>query len=117
MSGLYRPPREGVYCTMKKRLLLILLIVGTAGTAVSLFAYGGLVSSTKTCIAASNEYCDSTSGGRSGARYLVNVNCSGQTAVANSQVHWNGCYVKVNDTVTVQFYNWYTPGTVGDNSC
>src|SRR5207302_9203739 len=77
MSGLCRPPREGVYCTMKKGLLLILLIVGTAGTAVSLFAYGGLVSSTKTCIAASNEYYDRTSGGRSGARYPVNVNCSG----------------------------------------
>ena len=117
MSGLYRPPREGVYCTMKKRLLLIILIVGTAGTAVSLFAYGGLVSSTKTCIATSSEYYDSTSGGRSGARYLVNVNCSGQTAVANSQVHWNGCYVKVNGTVTVQVHNWYTPGIVGDNSC
>ena len=94
---------------MKKGILLILLIVGIAGTAVSLFVYGGLVSSTKTCIATSNEYYDSKSGGRGGARYLVNVDCSGQTAVANSQVHWNGCYVKVNDTVTVQFYNWYTP--------
>ena len=96
MSGLYRPPREGVYCTMKKGLLLILLIVGTAGTAVSLFAYGGLVSSTKAFIAASSEYYDSTSGGRSSARYLVDVNCSGRTVVANSQVRWNGCYVKVN---------------------
>ena len=104
---------------MKKvGLLLILLIVGIAGTAVSLFVYGGLVSSTKTCIATSNEYYDTSSGGYHGAdRYLVNVNCSGQTAVANSQVHWNSCYVKVNDTVTVQFYNWYTPGLVGDNSC
>src|SRR5437016_12409903 len=27
------------------------------------------------------------------------------------------CYVKVNDTVTVQFHNWYTPGIAGDNSC
>ena len=102
---------------MKKGLLLILLIVGTAGTAVSLFAYGGLLSSPKTCIAASNEYYGSTSRGRSGARCLVNVNCSGQTAVANSQVHWNDGYVKVNDTVTVQFHNWYTPGIAGDNSC
>src|SRR2546427_11999909 len=102
---------------MKRGLLLIHLIVGIDGTAVSFFVYGGLVSSTKTCIATSSEYYDSTSGGRSGARYLVNVDCSGQTAVANSQVHWNGCYVKVNDTVTVQFHNWYTPGIAGDNSC
>ena len=72
MSGVYRSPREDVHCTMKKvGLLLILLIVGIAGTVVSLFVYGGLVSSTKTSIATSNEYLDKTSGGLYGSENVI----------------------------------------------
>jgi len=50
------------------------------------------VQATKTYVATSNEYYDTSSGGRSGARYLVNVDCSGQNVIPDSQVHWNGHY-------------------------
>ncbi|TMI71325.1 hypothetical protein E6H11_04225 [Candidatus Bathyarchaeota archaeon] len=116
MSGLHRPPREGDYCTMKKGLLLILLIVGTAGTAVSLFAYGGLVSSTKTCMRLTN-----TTAVRPAVVAVLDIlSMSIARDKLLSQTHkfiGMACYVKVNDTVTVQFHNWYTPGIGGDNSC
>ena len=105
---------------MKPRpgLILVLLIVGVPSAAISLFVYGGLATVTKTCIATTDEYDRPTYGTGGDDYYYAKVNCSGQTiTVATSTLHWSKCYVMVNDTVTVEFHNFFPPRITTDNRC